>query len=65
MQSTTADVDTYFKQVPDARRAALTRLRELCRQTLAGYESYQGPCLKRVLVLEALPLTTEVRLGLT
>ncbi|MET9606343.1 DUF1801 domain-containing protein [Streptomyces sp. NPDC006512] len=31
-------VDAYLAAVPDARRAALTRLRELCRTELTGFE---------------------------
>lgn len=37
MQSQAKDVDAYLAEVPAERRAALTRLRELCRRTLIGY----------------------------
>ncbi|GAA3265185.1 iron chaperone [Streptomyces lavendulae] len=33
-----SDVDAYLAAVPDARRGALTRLRELCRAELTGFE---------------------------
>ena len=55
MQSTAANVDTYLSQVPDTRRAALTRLRELCRETLVGYEEgmeYGLPSYKKSGVVE-------------
>jgi uncharacterized protein YdhG (YjbR/CyaY superfamily) len=38
MQSTAATVDAYLETVPPQRLAALTRLRQLCRSTLAGYD---------------------------
>jgi uncharacterized protein YdhG (YjbR/CyaY superfamily) len=38
MQSKALTVDTYLEQVPAERRAALVKLRELCRDTLQGYE---------------------------
>ena len=50
MQSTTTDVTTYLQQVPEARRASLEKLRNLCRQTLIGYEEgmeYGMPSYKR------------------
>lgn len=31
------DVDDYLSELPDARRAALVRLRQLCRDELAGF----------------------------
>jgi uncharacterized protein YdhG (YjbR/CyaY superfamily) len=37
MQSTAPDVPTYLAEVPAARQASLTRLRELCLELLPGY----------------------------
>ena len=50
MQSRATNVMTYLHQVPDTRRASLTKLRKLCIQTLAGYEEgmdYGMPCYKK------------------
>jgi uncharacterized protein YdhG (YjbR/CyaY superfamily) len=44
------DVPTYIAEVPAARRAAIEKLRSLCKQNLAGYEEcieYGMPCYKR------------------
>jgi len=38
MQSKAKDVATYLETVPPGRRAALTKLRELCLSLLIGYE---------------------------
>lgn len=38
MQSKAPDVTTYLSEVPEERREALTRLRELCLTTLEGYD---------------------------
>jgi uncharacterized protein YdhG (YjbR/CyaY superfamily) len=38
MQSTANDVTSYLQDLPDERRACLTRLRQLCLDTLVGYE---------------------------
>lgn len=38
MQSTAKTVDAYLEQVPAERRAALEKLRDLCRSILQGYE---------------------------
>ena len=38
MQSTAKNVSIYLEQVPGDRRAVLEKLRNLCLQTLAGYE---------------------------
>jgi len=38
MQSNDKDVETYIQQAPEARRDALTRIRNLCRQVLTGFE---------------------------
>ena len=51
MQSEAKTVDGYLKEVPDGRRAALERLRELCLETLDGYEesmSYGMPGYSRL-----------------
>ncbi|PRX96155.1 hypothetical protein [Allonocardiopsis opalescens] len=37
VRSTAADVDGYLAEVPEERRAALSRLRELCRVELPGF----------------------------
>ena len=45
-----ADVATYINQAPEARRAALQRIRDLCRDLLNGYEEgieYKMPVYKR------------------
>jgi uncharacterized protein YdhG (YjbR/CyaY superfamily) len=50
MQSTATNVTTYLQQVPDVRRASLERLRNLCLQTLIGYEEgldYGMPSYKK------------------
>lgn len=38
MQSKAPDVTAYLQEVPEDRREALTRLRELCLDTLQGYD---------------------------
>lgn len=38
MRSNATNVKEYLQQVPENRRAALERLRNLCLQTLAGHE---------------------------
>lgn len=50
MQSTAKDVTIYIQEAPAERQEALTRLRDLCRATLTGFEEsmdYSGPCYKR------------------
>jgi uncharacterized protein YdhG (YjbR/CyaY superfamily) len=50
MQSTAKDVTTYIQGPTPERQAVLTRLRDLCRATLTGFEEsmdYGGPCYKR------------------
>ena len=37
VQSKAVDVDGYLAELPDERREALTRLRELCRAELPGF----------------------------
>jgi uncharacterized protein YdhG (YjbR/CyaY superfamily) len=38
MTSKAADVASYVEEVPEERRAAIEKLRSLCRQHLPGYE---------------------------
>ena len=38
MQSSAKTVPAYLKEVPEARRAALQQLRDLCRLTLTGFK---------------------------
>ncbi len=38
MQSKAADVTAYLEEVPEERRAALARLRQLCLETLEEYD---------------------------
>ena len=50
MQSTAKSVADYLNEVPAERKAALIRLRDLCRATLAGFEEsmkYGGPSYSR------------------
>lgn len=50
MRSKASDVDGYLAEAPEARRAALTRLRELCRSELTGFTevmAYGMPCYER------------------
>ncbi|MDQ8702935.1 DUF1801 domain-containing protein [Streptomyces sp. LHD-70] len=49
-QSRAADVDTYLTEVPEERREALTRLRQLCRTELPGFTevmAYGMPAYER------------------
>ena len=49
MQSSAKDVARYIRESPKERQQALTKLRKLCRDTLAGYEegmAYGVPCYK-------------------
>lgn len=55
MQSDVSDVDTYIQQAPAERREALSKLRDLCRAVLTGFEEsmvYGGPCYSRRGVVE-------------
>jgi uncharacterized protein YdhG (YjbR/CyaY superfamily) len=55
MQSSAKTVPEYLKEVPEARRAALKRLRQLCRANLKGYKEsmeYGGPTYSRNGVVE-------------
>src|SRR5580700_5454935 len=50
MTSKATDVASYIEEVPVERRAAIEKLRDLCRQTLPGYEEcmeYGMPGYKR------------------
>ncbi|MBT4512515.1 MAG: DUF1801 domain-containing protein [Chloroflexi bacterium] len=50
MQSKANDVDAYLVEVPEDRLEALTRLRKLCQEVLAGYEEsmeYGMPSYKK------------------
>ena len=50
MQSQAKTVTAYLKEVPAERRAALKKLRDLCRALLTGFEEtmeYGGPSYKR------------------
>ncbi|MFJ9589540.1 iron chaperone [Streptomyces acidicola] len=38
VQSSAEDVDGYLAEVPEGRRDALTRLRQLCRAELKGFD---------------------------
>ena len=43
MTSKARDVKTYIAEVPEERRAAIKKLRALCRKTLSGFtESIEG-----------------------
>ena len=55
MQSTARTVDEYLKTVPPERLAALSKLRQLCLQTLSGYEesmSYGMPSYSKGGIVE-------------
>ncbi len=46
MTSDAKNVTDYLKDVPEKRKEALTKLRQLCREVLKGYEegmAYGGP----------------------
>ncbi|MET9216113.1 MULTISPECIES: iron chaperone [unclassified Nocardia] len=50
VQSAAPDVDTYLAELPDERRAALTRLRALCLAELPGFTevmAYGMPAYER------------------
>ncbi|WP_395368872.1 iron chaperone [Streptomyces tubercidicus] len=50
VQSSAEDVDGYLAEVPEERRDALTRLRQLCRRELKGFEevmAYGMPAYER------------------
>jgi uncharacterized protein YdhG (YjbR/CyaY superfamily) len=55
MQSSAKTVTAYLAEVPAERKAALKKLRQLCRSTLTGFEEtmeYGGPTYKRNGVVE-------------
>jgi len=55
MQSEAKSVNDYLEQVPAERKEALTRLRDLCRAALTGFEEgmeYGGPSYSRKGVVE-------------
>ncbi len=55
MQSEAKTVDEYLEEVPAERKEALTRLRDLCRSALKGFDEtmdYGGPAYKRNGVVE-------------
>ena len=55
MQSKAADVPTYLKELSEPRRAVLTKLRRVCRESLKGYEesmAYGMPVYKLKGVVE-------------
>jgi uncharacterized protein YdhG (YjbR/CyaY superfamily) len=55
MQSEAKSVDEYLEEVPAERKAELTRLRDLCRSALKGFDEtmdYGGPAYKRNGVVE-------------
>jgi uncharacterized protein YdhG (YjbR/CyaY superfamily) len=50
MQSFAKTMTAYLREVPAERKAALNKLRDLCRLTLTGFEesmTYGGPCYSR------------------
>jgi hypothetical protein len=50
MQSTAKSVTVYLDEVPAERKAALAKLRDLCRTSLKGFEEsmrYGGPAYSR------------------
>jgi uncharacterized protein YdhG (YjbR/CyaY superfamily) len=55
MQSKAKDVASYIDEAPPERREALAKLRQLCLETLGGYEEgmdYLLPCYKRNGIVE-------------
>jgi len=55
MQSQAKTVPAYLKEVPAERKAALKKLRDLCRAALTGFEesmAYGGPSYSREGVVE-------------
>jgi len=55
MQSKAKTVTAYLKEVPAERKAALKKLRDLCRLTLTGFKesmTYGGPTYSRNGVVE-------------
>jgi uncharacterized protein YdhG (YjbR/CyaY superfamily) len=55
MQSTAKNVSDYLDEVPAERLTALTKLRDLCRTTLTGFEEsmmYGNPSYSRNCIVE-------------
>jgi len=55
MQSAAVDVPSYLQELPDDRRASLAKLRQLCLDTLAGYQEgmeYGMPSYKKDGIVE-------------
>ena len=55
MQSIATDVTSYLQELPDDRRVSLAKLRQLCLDTLVGYEEgmdYGMPGYKKNGVVE-------------
>jgi uncharacterized protein YdhG (YjbR/CyaY superfamily) len=55
MQSKARDVASYIDEAPSDRREALMKLRQLCLETLDGYEEamdYLLPCYKKDGIVE-------------
>ena len=56
MQSKAKDVDSYLKEVPEDRREALDKIRQLCLKELKGYDeamTYGLPCYEKNKIAEA------------
>ena len=56
MQSTAKNVSDYLAEVPEARAAALAKLRDLCQVTLVDFEesmAYGMPSYSRAGIVEA------------
>ncbi|KOU25349.1 hypothetical protein ADK52_11985 [Streptomyces sp. WM6372] len=50
VQSEASDVDGYLAEVPEERRAALTKVRQMCREELVGFSevmAYGMPAYER------------------
>ncbi|MFB7176395.1 iron chaperone [Streptomyces sp. NPDC056257] len=50
VQSKASDVDGYLTEVPEERRGALTKVRQLCREELIGFDevmAYGMPAYER------------------
>ena len=55
MQSAATNIADYLAEVPASRRDALTTLRDLCVESLVGYEesmAYGAPCYKKNGIVE-------------
>lgn len=50
MISEAKNVSDYLKDIPEKRKAAITKLRNLCKEILIGYEesmAYGGPTYQK------------------